>query len=270
MVGKLEEFTTTNFSLIWGSLRNLIDFEKIEIPGGVRLVGSVPGEFPVDAYFPIFLEVSKDFEREDLSGRFNTVGYSNKQEFYDKSWHPTRAVSLPLYEYDPELSVQGLRAGYSQLLSGWINSPIPDTLPCAAVAVKTRGNYCDEREAQLIIVLLLWPNNSARLLFLEFFEGAVEDCISPEWYLSVSKLMPISAGMQEMRSMYCHLPKWDRPSSSVSIKPLFLESSLVNGRKENRFESQWKYEWIYDNNDNLPTDMNVLLDDLYTILVQSS
>ncbi|MDH4212341.1 MAG: hypothetical protein OEV85_00310 [Candidatus Thorarchaeota archaeon] len=269
MVGKLDEFAAPILPIIWGSLRNLFDFEKIEIPCGVRLVGSVRGDFPVDAYSPIFLEISKELGREDLSGRFGSAVMNDEPKVYDNVWYPARTIPLPIYENDPELSYEGLRDGYCQLLSGWFNSPIPDNLPCAAVAVKTRGNYCAEREAQLIVVLLLWPNNSARLLFLEFFEGAVEDCISPEWYLSVSKLMSVSVAMQEMKRTYNHLPEWDRPNSTVSIKPLFLESALTNGRKENRFESHWKYEWIYNERKNLLIDMNVLLDDLYAILLQS-
>jgi len=269
MVGKLEEFTTTDYSLIWGSLRNLIDFKKIEVPGGVRLVGSVPGEFPVDAYFPIFLEVSKDFEREDLSGRFNTVGSSIKHEFYDKSWHPTRAIQLPLYEYDPELSVQGFRESYSQILNGWNNSPIPDNLPCAAVAVKTRGNYCDEREAQWTIVLLLWPNNTARLMSLEVFEGPLEDCISPEWHLSVSKLMPITAAIQKMKNISENLPKWDRPISSILLKPVFWGNILTNGKKMKTTANQWEHEWVYNRSNYLVGDLSALLDELQTVLIGS-
>jgi len=269
MVGKLDEFAAPDFSLIWGSLRNLLDFEKIEIPGSVRLVGSVRGEFPVDAYFPIFLEISHGFEREDLSGRFNCAGSNIGREFYDDSWHPARAVPLPLYEYDPELTIQGFRESYGQLLTSWIDSPIPDNLPCAAVAIKTRGNYCDEREAQWVVVLLLWPNNSARLMFLEVFEGALEDCISPEWYLNVSRLMPISAAIQRMKNTSKDIPKWDRPSSSILIEPVFLGGVLANGRKKNTTANHWKQEWVYDRNKSLVEDLSALLDELQTILIES-
>ncbi|RDE13612.1 MAG: hypothetical protein C4K48_07665 [Candidatus Thorarchaeota archaeon] len=269
MVGMLDEFAAPDFSLIWGSLRNLLDFRKIEIPGSVRLVGSVRGEFPVDAYFPVFLEISSGSGREDLSGRFNCAGSSVGQEFYDRSWHPARSIPLPLYEYDPELSIQGFRESYGRLVNSWIGSPIPDNLPCAAVAVKTRGNYCDEREAQWTVVLLLWPNNSARLMSLEVFEGALEDCISPEWYLSVSRLMPIAAAIQQMKSASENLPRWDRPSSSILIEPVFLGGILTNGRKENITANHWKQEWVYDRNKNLVEDLCALLDELQTILIES-
>jgi hypothetical protein len=269
MVGKLNEFAAPDFSLIWGSLRNLLDFEKIEIPGSVRLVGSVRGEFPVDAYFPVFLEISSGFEREDLSGRFNCAESNVGREFYDNSWHPARAVPLPLYEYDPELTIQGFRESYGKLLNSWISSPIPDNLPCAAVAVKTRGNYCDEREAQWTVVLLVWPNNAARLMSLEVFEGALEDCISPEWYLSVSRLLPIAAAIQKMKDVSEDLPKWDRPSSSILIEPVFLGGILTNGRKANTTANHWKQEWIYDRSKNLVEDLGALLDELQTILIES-
>ncbi|TFG34052.1 hypothetical protein EU527_05485 [Candidatus Thorarchaeota archaeon] len=269
VVGSLEEFTTFHFSNIWGSLRNLIDFEKVEIPTSVRLVGSVHGEFPVDAYFPIFLEISKDYVREDLSGRFSCAGMDLGQKYYDSYWHPARTIPLPLFENDPELGVHGFLEGYCQLLDRWIDSPIPDNLPCAAIAIKTKGNYCEEREAQWILVLLLWPNNSARVLALELFEGALEDCISPEWYLNVSKLMPVDTAIEEIRKSSMNLPKWERPSSSLFVQPVFLGCILNNGKKESNEVSHWKHEWVYDRNDKLIEDLSLLLDEFHSIMDHS-
>jgi len=148
MGGIDSNFATADLPLMWGHLRNIVDFENVTIPRSVRLVGSVCGEFPVDAYSPIFLEIAKEHKREDLSGRFNCSGSYAGQALYSNFWHPVRSIPLPLFENDPDLSMQEFRNGYSHLLEEWDNSSIPDNLPCAAVSLKTHGNYCDEREAQ--------------------------------------------------------------------------------------------------------------------------
>ena len=103
---------------------------------------------------------------------------------------------------------------------------------------------------------------------LEVFEGALEDCISPEWYLSVSRLMPIAAAIQKMKNVSEDLPKWDRPSSSILIEPAFLGGILTGGRKENTTANHWKQQWVYDRNKSLVEDLSALLDELQTILIE--
>ncbi|MGY5858812.1 MAG: hypothetical protein RTU63_05545 [Candidatus Thorarchaeota archaeon] len=260
-----ETITTTSFPLIWGHLRNLVDFENVVIPRSVRLVGTVCGEFPVDAYFPIFLEIAKENKREDLSGRFNCSGSNAGQTLYSNYWHPVRSIPLPLFEIDPDLSMQEFREGYSQLLEEWQNSCIPDNLPCAALSLKIHGNYCDEREAQRIVVLLVYPNCIARLMFLDFFEGAMDDCISPEWYLSVSKLMPIDSAIQKINEISVNQSEWQRARSSISIKPEFLGNVLIYGKKEETCDRKWEIEWSYDSHSKLLVDLSTLLDEIQNI-----
>jgi len=238
-----ENFTARNFPLIWGHLRNIVDFENVVIPRSVRLVGTVCGEFPVDAYFPVFLEIAKEHKREDLSGRFNCSGSNAGQALYSNYWHPVRSIPLPLFEVDSDSSMQKLREDYSQLLEEWQNSSIPDNLPCAAVSLKIHGNYCDEREAQRIVVLLVYPDCISRLMFLDFFEGAMDDCISPEWYLSVSKLMSIDDAIQKITEISLNQSEWQRARSSISIKPEFLGEILVHGKKEDTSGRPWGFEW---------------------------
>lgn len=265
MVGKQSYLTIPNLSLIWGHLRNLIDFEIMDIPSSVRLVGVVVGEFPVDAYFPVFLEVSKKYRREDLSGRFNCSGSKAGQDLYSDFWHPVRNVPLPIYRYEPNMSMQNLLQGYGQLLIDWDNSFIPDNIPCAAIALKTSGNYCDEREAQWLVVLLIYPNLTARLMFLDFFEGAMDDCISPEWYSSVSKLMSVETAIQKLGEASKNLPNWQRPLSSISTIPNFLGNFLVGGRKIETSERKWDFEWTYERSADLTDDLDLLLNEIRTL-----
>lgn len=268
MDSRQESLTTRNFPLIWGHLRNLVDFESILIPRSVRLVGTVCGEFPVDSYSPIFLEIAKKNKREDLSGRFNCSGSNAGQVLYTNYWHPVRSIPLPLFEYNSNLSVQELKEGYSQLLEEWYDSSIPDNLPCAAIALKTHGNYCDEREAQKVDVLLVYPNLTARLMSLDFFEGGMDDCISPEWYLSVSKLMPIDSALERVTKISQNQSEMQRAHSSISIKPEFLGDILVHGNKEATSERKWRFEWTYDLHSNLVSDLSTLLDEFKRIFIR--
>ena len=268
MVGTQGDSVTAELPLMWGHLRNIVDFENVTIPRSVRLVGSVCGEFPVDAYSPIFLEIAKEHKREDLSGRFNCSGSYAGQILYSNFWHPVRSIPLPLFENDPDLSMQEFRNGYSHLLEEWDNSSIPDNLPCAAVSLKTHGNYCDEREAQRITVLLVYPNRLARIMYLDFFEGAMDDCISPEWYLSDSKLMPIDVAIQSVAQISVNQPGWQRVCSSISIKPNFLGNVLDRGNKLETDERKWRFEWTYHNQTDLIPDFNNLLDELRSFFVK--
>ena len=262
-----ESITTPNFPLIWGHLRNLVDFDNVVIPRSVRLVGTVCGEFPVDAYFPVFLEIAKEHKREDLSGRFNCSGSNAGQVLYTNYWHPVRKILLPLFEIDSDLSMQKLRESYCQLLKEWQDSCIPDNLPCAAVSLKFHGNYCDEREAQRIVVLLVYSNSIARLMFLDFFEGAMDDCISPEWYLSVSKLMPIDYAIEKVTEISLNQSELHRAYSSISIKPNFFGNVLIHGKKEETSERKWGFEWTYSSHSELVIDLATLLDEFQSIFV---
>ncbi len=262
MVSIQTDVTTSHFQLIWGHLRNLIDFENVVIPGSVRLVGTICGEFPVDAYTPVFLEIAKEHRREDLSGRFNCPGSTAGQALYNNYWHPVRTIPLPLFDAEPGLSTQELCKGYHQLLKDWHDSCIPDNLPCAAVSLKFHGNYCDEREAQQIVVLIIYPNRTARLLFLDFFEGALDDCISPEWYLSVSKLKSMDAAIQEFRETPMNQCGLQRTYSSILIKPNFLGDILIRGKQNETSLRKWGYEWTYASRHDLTLDLHNLLDEL--------
>ena len=220
-------------------------------------MGSVPGEFPADSFTPVFLEVSRGLKRADLSGRFNTITFSGSGMKQDTSWNPARAIPLPLYEADPSLNVMDSYELYRQLVQKWADSPIPDNMPCAAVAIKAMGSYCKERDAQWIVVGLMWPENVARVLVLDYFEGALEDCISPEWYIDVSKVMSIDEVAQRMATAARNLPNWDTPILSISVIPSFLGNCLANGRMRESSSASWEYEWVYDEQPGFVDDLDV-------------
>jgi len=268
MVSASTDVTTSHFQLIWGHLRNLIDFKNVVVPGSVSLVGMICGEFPVDAYTPVFLEIAKDHRREDLSGRFTCSGSTAGQVLYDNYWHPIRAIPLPLFDDEPGLNPKELREGYGQLLKEWHRARIPENLPCAAVSLKFHGNYCDEREAQKIAVLILYPNRTARSLFLDFFEGPLEDCISPEWYLGVSMLKSMQTAIDEFREIPVNQFDLQCTQSSIFIKPSFLGDVLVRGKQIETSQRKWGFEWKYISNHELNLDLQGLLDELQDFLTK--
>jgi len=269
MAGIQGSITTEKFPLIWGHLRNLIDFDNVLVPRSVRLIGTISGEFPVDSYSPIFLEIAREQKREDLSGRFNCSGSYTIQALCTNYWHPVRSVPLPLIEIDEDLSMQELRSGYIQLLEDWQNSSIPDNIPCAALSLKVHGNYCDEREAQKIDVLLIYPHRNARLMHLDFFEGAIEDCISPEWYLRVSKIMSIEEGLAQIYKIASNAQELQRSLSSIAVKPNFLGHILVHGKRNVTSKRKWGFDWTYNSHSELTNDLEILLDEIKTIFLIS-
>ena len=83
-----------DFSSIWGNFRNLYDFENYEIPSNLKIVGSVPGKFPLDSYNPCYLEIPRNNKKFDVNGRRNTISMTQDQKF----WNERRIVNLPVFK----------------------------------------------------------------------------------------------------------------------------------------------------------------------------
>jgi len=87
------EVSEINFSSIWGNLRNIIDFSKFEIPGKIKIIGSVKGEFPVDSYNSCFLEIPLGKAKFNLEGRRNYLQVKQN----NLNWKKRRIIQLPVY-----------------------------------------------------------------------------------------------------------------------------------------------------------------------------
>ena len=224
-------------SLIWGNLRNLMDFTTIKVPGNLSLVGTILGEFPVNSYHPIFLETPKSFEKFDLSGRKNFSQAFIKDNL---GWSSRRIVTLPQYENDERTKSECLRS----IIQYWESALIPEEIPCIAFGVNVSGYNSDGREGQYVAVLLLWPNKTARILELDWFEGPLDDCITPEWYLQVSEIMNLNKATIKMKKLFKIPPNWENLLFSLYTVPSCLGSSLPTKQKESPFVG-WQYEWSY-------------------------
>ena len=248
----LNEVPSIDFSLIWGSLRNLVDFKIVEIPNEIALVGTTVGEFPVNSFQPIFLEIAKDGKKMDLSGR---LGFISAKSNIRITWRSLRIVSLPFYETTKEsLNFTCLKP----LLKSWQNSFIPEDVPCIALAVNTTGSYCDIREGQRVAVLLIWNDNTARILTLDWFEGPLEDCISPEWYISSSEWLPLERAFEKLENICTCPSSLQNPIYSLFINPPCLGCEF-KGDKNEIIGKCWQFEWIYRNQLDLVKDLKSTL-----------
>ncbi|WP_457559256.1 hypothetical protein [Candidatus Harpocratesius sp.] len=250
----IERLSFQDIALIWGTLRNNIDFRLIDKSFDIMIVDSINGRFPVDAYNDIYLEIPRNQMKMDLSGRRNNFSRKNQNNL----WNSLRIFQLPVY-YIENIESDVLIASFKQLINGWNDSHIPKEIPCIALALKVSGDYCDEREAQFIRILLIWENGTARFVDLEYYEGPLEDCISPEWYVKVSELGNYSNLGLKFKNLSRYLPNWNNQRFSLFIIPSFLGDYLKYGTHEEIDIYGWKRGYVYRTQDDLQKDINIIL-----------
>ncbi len=252
----MDDSYSVDLSLIWGNLRNLVDFEHIKIPGDIKIVGTTVGEFPIDSYRPILLEEKK---KKNIAGRINRVFVGMK----NTTWEHSRVIKLPIYHNNNDVSVEKL----GMIIKHWRNALMPDEIPCIAIAVGARGYYCDERESQSLLVLVLWHDAVGKILELDWAEGPLEDCITPEWYLKSTDLLSLDNALGEVKKTCKHFPAWENLEFSICVSPSCLGDNL-QGKKAATSQKAWHYEWKYQKHDNLIKDLNLVLDktrDIFTM-----
>ncbi|MCF2139490.1 MAG: hypothetical protein K9W44_05485 [Candidatus Lokiarchaeota archaeon] len=258
-----EQISAHHLALIWGTLRNIVDFNYLEKSVEIMLIGAENGEFPIHSYQKIYIELPKNQTRIDLSSRSNnhspTLNSSPEKNNYVKNqWINQRLIRLPRF-YIKKNSSELINL-YKSLIKNWNSTQIPSDIPCFALALKVIGDYSNEREAQFVRVLLIWENKIARIIDLEYFEGPLEDCISPEWYINSFNSSNLYQVSKIMTNVQAYLPKWTNQSYSLHIIPSFLTNFLKYGKKGFCFENGWKYEYNYLSINELNSDLSVILD----------
>ncbi len=246
---------TDRLSLIWGTLRNLIDFDSIDILQPFSLVGTVQGRFPVDSFHPIFLEIPRNNNKMDISGRSNNIFVSKSNQ---AQWQKRRIVPLPEFREQKNLNLLSLR----NILQYWDQAFIPNEIPCISIATTIKGGYSSEgRIGQYSVVFLIWPNFTARILELDWFEGPLDDCITPEWYIRTSELMTLKNAKKIMSKLHTNPPSWDKSVFSLFTIPSCLSINL-HGQKENTDLEGWRCNWTYINYSKFKSDLNLTLGEL--------
>lgn len=214
--------------------RNIFLFNLRGVVFRTEIAGIVPGEFPVDAWHPLLLEIPEGGSKACISGRFpGSLGSSVSPVEWDRS----RVVNLPMYEntkrcrQETPRSVKALKE-------------FPHTVPIVTIANRYDGYYCEQRRAQAVSVFAVWNDGASVLLELDWCEGSLEDCVSPEWHLRASSLLPIRDGLDRLRRVCRNSPMWEDCSFYLYVIPPFLGSYLL-GRSKRIASKIWQEEWRY-------------------------
>jgi hypothetical protein len=235
------------FFLTW-NLRNIVDTPSKTTSDGFGLIGTKAGEYPIDDWEPYYLEIPQNNgTKKDLNGRMNK---NFNQGLRDTRWNLRRIVSLPEYVNSENADLEVLKL----IVKYWKEIHIPDDIPVLAIAVKCKGNYSDVREAQCVQVLLIWNDGTSRITTMEWFEGPLEDCITPEWYIKTTGLLSFDDAIPKMRNI-CNSSNWSNPVYSI----LTLPSNLVRDLRLKAIGSpygQWNMEMRYRDHSILMKDLD--------------
>ncbi len=237
------------FILSW-NLRNILEKTSMLISNEFCIIGTGLGEYPIDAWKPYFLETPKDGHKKDIGGRFSSamgIGITNTE------WNRKRTINLPIYSHIRDYDVERLKL----VIKHWYDIGFPDDVPCLALAVKCRGFYSEDREAQYVTVLTVWNDVVARIVSLDWFEGPLEDCITPEWYIETTPLLNLKDAIEKMRNIYKNT-HWDNPSFSIYAIPSCLGHKLL-GKMVDTSYNLWNHGWGYTNYAELKGDLELLL-----------
>jgi len=243
------------FFLSW-NLRNLIDSPLPTKSKKFMLRHTQKGEYPIDAWEPCFLEVPKKGTKKDITGRMSSVASSGINKTI---WNHRRIINLPTYINSENVDMEILK----QIVRNWKDFHISDDIPCLALAIKCHGNYSDAREAQYSTILLIWHDFVCRILTLDFFEGPLEDCITPEWYIKTAPLLNIKEAIERLKELH-NDNNLQNPVFSIFTLPSCLGCEL-NGKVYENAHKQWGHEWKYNNHTELTDDLDQLFSNIINI-----
>ena len=242
-----------SFILSW-NLRNLVDTCLIMNPEAINIIGMIPGEFPVDAWKSYFLEIPKGGSKKDIVGRsLRAFGISMR----GIKWISKRIIPFPIYTCSPYSAIENLKL----IIKHWNDAFISDDMPCLALAVKTSGYYCEDREVQSVAILPIWNDEFGRIISLDWIEGPLEDCITPEWYIETTQWLNLENALKKMQKLHENPPSWENTSFSIYVVPSCLGYKL-HGKKSNTSYELWEVEWKYDEHAALKEDLISILSEI--------
>jgi hypothetical protein len=239
----------TPFILSW-SLRNSNYDQGAVSSDAPAITGICSGIYPIDGWKPLYLEIPRESRKMDISGRSNNASGPESKE---TRFSLKRTVNLPVFSNTSDYDIDKMRI----LIKHWCDIGIPEDIPCISIAIKCRGFYSDYREAQYVTVLVIWNDGVSRILSLDWCEGPLEDCITPEWYVETTPLMHLREAINRMENIYANT-QWDNPSFSLYTIPSCLCSTLRGDMAEAPYVP-WSQEWNYSNHVDLHEDLNRLL-----------
>ena len=246
------------FILSW-NLRNVPLDPSNNASNSPGIVGTCSGEYPINGWKPYYIETPCEDYKRDLTGRFNNASDTRS---LNTEWIQRRIINLPVYSNNQDFTIDKLRT----IIRNWCAIGIPDDIPCIALAVKCNGFYSDFREAQYVTVLLVWSDAVARISSLDWFEGPMDDCTTPEWYMKSTPMMNLNKAIDEMRDVHKNL-NWDSPSYSVYSIPQCLVDHNY-GERSTTSHDQWNMKWNYTNYSDLQADLDPILSQVHSIFFE--
>ncbi|MFC1986336.1 hypothetical protein ACFLWC_05030 [Chloroflexota bacterium] len=96
----------------------------------------------------------------------------------------------------------------------------------------------------MVSVFAVWTDGASVLLELDWCEGSLEDCVSPEWHLRASSFLKIRDGLDRLRRVCRNSPMWEDCSFYLYVIPSFLGSYLLV-RGKSIASKIWQEEWSY-------------------------
>ena len=124
-------------------------------------------------------------------------------------------------------------------------------------------------DAEYVFVILIWPNRVARILQLDWYEGPLEDCTSPEWYITSSLALPLQEVLRLTLDFVRTPPDWTNLQMSIIPKPSFLGLSLQYGKQRKGESGGWLYEWDYQNRNEFLQDAEMILEDVKQLFIMT-
>lgn len=243
------------FHLSW-NVRNVHGGQALVAGGHLRITGSETGRYPIDGWRPHYLEVPSGGRKTDISGRsIHVLGITMKGEGRGQVACPPmgRVLRLPVYA-DCET---GDMDTFRVLVKHWVEISLPDDMPCVCLALKCHGRAYETVEAQSISVLMVWSDSVARIVSLDWCEGPLEDCPTPEWHVQSSPLLTLEAAAAALKGCFRNLD-WVSPSFSIFTLPCFLGRVLKGEVEETAFDL-WAREWRYEDVSLFERDLHALL-----------
>jgi hypothetical protein len=251
--------TLQPFILSW-NLRNFNENPSTLFSNLFCIKGISPGEYPIDAWISFFLEIPKSGKKKNIVGR---TYHAFEKRMKNPAWNPIRIVNLPNYIH-PQL---GNKEKLRLLIRHWADIHLPDDIPCIALAVKCQGYCYEDREAQSLTVLVIFNDGVCRIITLDWTEGPLEDCITPEWHINSTSILNLKEAIEEIRGAFKNL-SLENASYSIYMIPSCLSCEL-NGKMIDTSYNLWDREWGYNEYQEFTHDLNLILTDILDIFLNS-
>jgi hypothetical protein len=252
-----DESSSLGPTIVLWNIRSIINEQLISTTyEKFGIIGTKLGRYPIDAWKPYYLEVPKNGNKKDTVGRGHQVfGISLENALWDLK----RTIVLPEYTCFQHSDIEKLKL----IVKHWTDICIPEDVPCIAVAVKCRGHYCDNRVAQSVTVLTIWNDAVCRITSLDWAEGPLEDCITPEWYIEATSLLNLNDASKRLQRVYENV-SWENKAFSIFTIPSGLGYNL-KGRACGKAYALWNNELKYENYADLKRDLNLVLSEIQDI-----